>query len=72
LRQFARPKQFVPARGEAEFNMNVTANMAGTVFKLLSRGDASQIDYRISGKVSLSEGLLRTVPFEQRGRFKLQ
>jgi len=62
----------VPARGEAEFNMNVTANMAGTVFKLLSRGDASQIDYRISGKVSLSEGLLRTVPFEQRGRFKLQ
>src|SRR5262249_23764478 len=25
----------VPARGEAEFNMNVTANMAGTLFKLL-------------------------------------
>ena len=62
----------VPAKGEAEFDMNVTTNMAGTLFKLLSRGDASRVDYKISGKVSLSEGLLRTVPFEQRGTFKLQ
>jgi LEA14-like dessication related protein len=62
----------VPANGEAEFDMNVTANMAGTLFKLLGRGDTSRIEYKISGKVSLSEGLLRTVPFEQRGTFKLQ
>jgi LEA14-like dessication related protein len=62
----------VPANGEAEFDMSVTANMAGALFKMLGRGSADGIDYRIAGKVSLSEGLLRTVPFEQHGRFKLQ
>ncbi len=63
----------VPAKGEAEFDMNVTANMAGALFKLLGHAGASDaIEYRITGKVSLSEGLLRTVPFEQRGTFKLQ
>jgi LEA14-like dessication related protein len=63
----------VPANGEAEFDMNVTANMAGAIFKLLGRRAAADgIDYRIVGKLSLSEGLLRTVPFEQRGTFKLQ
>jgi LEA14-like dessication related protein len=62
----------VPARGEAEFDMNVTANMAGALFKLLGHTDSGALEYRISGKVSLSEGLLRTVPFEQHGTFKLQ
>ncbi len=63
----------VPARGEAEFDMNVTANMAGALFNMLGRGGAAdRIEYRISGKVSLSEGLLRTVPFDQRGSFRLQ
>ncbi len=65
----------VPADGEAEFDMNVTANMAGALFKLFGRGgdaSADRIEYRIRGKVSLSEGLLRNVPFEQRGTFKLQ
>lgn len=62
----------VPARGEAEFDMNVTANIAGALFRILGRGSAGSIDYRITGKVSLSEGLLRTVPFEQRGTFRLQ
>lgn len=62
----------VPARGEAEFDMNVTANMAGALFKLLGHSDSDPIDYRISGKVSLSEGLLRTVPFDKHGTFKLQ
>ncbi len=65
----------VPADGEAEFDMNVTANMAGALFKLFGRGAEAQtdrIEYRIRGKVSLSEGLLRTVPFEQHGTFNLQ
>lgn len=62
----------VPANGEAEFDMNVTANMAGALLKMLGHGGSEGIDYRIAGKVSLSEGLLRTVPFEQHGTFKLQ
>lgn len=63
----------VPANGEAEFDMSVTANMAGALFKMLGRGGpADRVDYRISGKVSLSHGLLRTVPFAQSGSFRLQ
>lgn len=65
----------VPARGTAEFDMNVTTNLAGTLMKLLARGpDAagSRVQYRLVGKVSLSEGLLRSLPFDERGAFNLQ
>ena len=63
----------VPALGEAEFDMNVTTNVTGAVLRLLTRaGDAAgaSIPYRLSGKVSLSEGWLQTIPFEQHGTFK--
>ena len=64
----------VPALGDAEFDMNVTTNMAGTLIRLLSRrSDALQsVSYHLSGKVSLSEGWLQSIPFDQRGTFKLQ
>ena len=65
----------VPAFGEAEFDMNVTANMASALIKLLGRGNdslAEQVDYRIKGKISLSQGLLRSIPFEERGSLKLR
>lgn len=63
----------VPALGSAEFDMNVTTNVAGAVIRLLSRGaDAQSIAYHLTGKISLSSGLLRSIPFEQRGSFRLQ
>jgi LEA14-like dessication related protein len=64
----------VPALGEAEFDMNMTANMASAIIKLLGRGNdvGDEVDYRVSGKISLSEGLLRSIPFEDRGTFKLR
>jgi LEA14-like dessication related protein len=64
----------VPALGEAEFDMNVTANMAGTLIKFLGRGSelGRPLEYRLSGKIALSEGWLRSIPFEERGSFKLQ
>jgi LEA14-like dessication related protein len=64
----------VPALGEAEFDMNMTANMAGALIKLFGRGDSigDQVEYRVTGKISLSEGLLRSIPFEDRGTFKLR
>jgi LEA14-like dessication related protein len=65
----------VPALGESEFATDVQANVAGALLTLLSRGrDAASetIDYRIVGKVSLAEGLVRSIPFEHRGTFKLQ
>jgi LEA14-like dessication related protein len=64
----------VPALGEAEFDMNMTANMAGALIKLLGRGNeiGDQVEYRVKGKISLSEGFLRSIPFEDSGSFKLR
>jgi LEA14-like dessication related protein len=64
----------VPALGEAEFDMNMTANMASAIIKLLGRGNdvGDEVDYRVTGKISLSEGLLRSIPFEDRGTFRLR
>ena len=64
----------VPALGEAEFDMNMTANMAGAIMKLLGKGSDSmdEVEYRVTGKISLSEGLLRSIPFEDHGKFKLR
>jgi LEA14-like dessication related protein len=63
----------VPARGQAEFDMNVTANLAGTLIRLLVRGQQGQqtIAYRLTGKLSLSAGFLRSIPFEDHGTFNL-
>lgn len=67
----------VPRLGEAEFDMNVTANMAGTLMRLAQRSKESgrtpdSVDYRIVGKVSLATGMLRSIPFEERGSFRLR
>jgi LEA14-like dessication related protein len=64
----------VPALGEAEFDMHVTANLAGTVLGLLARGADARpaVDYRIAGKVELSSGLMRSISFDRRGTFSLR
>jgi LEA14-like dessication related protein len=61
----------VPARGDAEFDMNVTANAAAALLRMFVRGNAAPIEYRIRGKVELSAGLLRSVPFDQHGELQL-
>jgi len=65
----------VPAMGEADFDMNVTTNLAGTLIKLFGRGSdglGQSVAYRLTGKVALSEGLMRSIPIEERGTFRLQ
>jgi LEA14-like dessication related protein len=63
----------VPPLGDAEFEMDVTANLADTLLRLLSRASPSgQIDYRIVGKVRLAHGLLRSIPFDERGTLTLR
>lgn len=67
----------VPRLGEAEFDMIVTANLAGALLKLAGRAEKQgrvpgALDYRIVGKVQLASGLLRTVPFEEKGSLKLR
>jgi LEA14-like dessication related protein len=61
----------VPALGEAEFDMSVSANMASVLIKVLSQG-GNQVDYRIRGKIALSTGWLRSIPFDEHGAFKWQ
>jgi LEA14-like dessication related protein len=64
----------VPAMGEAEFDVQVTANLATALAKFLSRRGGSQdtLDYRLIGSVSLSSGFLRRIPFDERGSVKLK
>ena len=62
----------VPALGTAEFNMDVTANAAGALFAVLSRPRGQGVDYHMKGRVELSRGWLRSIPFEQSGTFILR
>ena len=66
----------VPAFGESEFDLLVDASVAGTLLRMLGKGKADQamqsLDYRLTGKVSLSSGLVRSIPFDEKGSFKLQ
>ncbi len=67
----------VPAFGEAEFDMMVTANAATAILRIVNAGrdrdgPRDSIDYRISGKLSTSLGLLRSVPFEETGSIPLR
>ncbi len=59
----------VPAGGEAEFDMLVTANAANALIKIAGsdRKSREQIGYRVNGKLSTRLGMLRTIPFEESG-----
>ena len=54
----------VPAHGDAEFDTNVTANLASALLRLLTHVPSTLVPYRLTGKITLGEGLGR-VPFEE-------
>ncbi|HKE43875.1 MAG TPA: LEA type 2 family protein [Steroidobacteraceae bacterium] len=65
----------VPAFGEAEFDLLVDASVARAVIGMIGKGKTDQLqqqglDYRLTGKVSLSSGLIRSIPFDETGNFK--
>jgi len=63
----------VPALGETEFDVNVTANAAAAVLKLLgSQAKLDDVEYRVTGQVQLAKGFVRNIPFSHSGRFKLR
>ena len=64
----------VPAMGEAEFDVQVNANLASTLLKVYGRGGSApkKLDYRLVGKVALSSGLVRSIPFDERGSVDLK
>lgn len=61
----------VPALGSTEFDLSMKANAASVLLKLM--GNRSQaLDYRLTGRVQLASGLLRSIPFEEKGTFNLR
>jgi len=63
----------VPARGEAEFDMLVTANAANALIRLAGsdRKAREAVPYRLKGKLSTRLGILRSIPFEETGTLPL-
>ena len=59
----------VPAHGEAEFDMVVTANAASALIRILGgdRKAREDIPYRLTGKLSTRLGVLHSIPFEETG-----
>jgi LEA14-like dessication related protein len=58
----------VPAHGDAEFDTNVTANLASGLLRLLTHVPSKSVPYRLAGKITLGEGLGR-IPFEEHASF---
>jgi LEA14-like dessication related protein len=63
----------VPAQGEAEFDMMVTANAATALLKIANsdRKAREEIGYRVKGRLSTRLGLLRSIPFDESGTVPL-
>lgn len=63
----------VPAFGETQFDMTITANAALALLKLSQRKDAQQdsIDYDMTGAASIDLPFLRDLSFKQHGSFGL-
>jgi LEA14-like dessication related protein len=64
----------VPAFGESEFDMTITANLAMALLKLTDKANqhADSIDYELTGAASIDLPFLRNLPFRQSGSFKLK
>jgi len=61
----------VPAHGQIEFDMTITANMALAMLKLANQ-HADSIDYEVTGAASLDLPFMHNLPFHQNGSFPLK
>lgn len=63
----------VPAHGDSEFDMTITANLALALLKLADKANshANTIDYELTGTASLDLPFLRNLPFRQSGALDL-
>ena len=64
----------VPALGETQFDMTITANMALALLKLANRPDthSDSVDYDLTGAASIDLPFLRDLPFHEHGSFSLR
>jgi LEA14-like dessication related protein len=61
----------LPASGETDFGLNVTANLNTALLALLGGLGHKTVDYHFYGTVHLGQGLVRNIPFDQRSRLRL-
>lgn len=61
----------LPALGATDFTLNVTANLNNVLSALAGGLNHHTVDYRLYGLVRLQSGLVRTIPFDQKGRVRL-
>lgn len=61
----------VPPKGESQFDMTITANMALALLQLANQHSDS-IDYQVTGSASLDLPFLHDLPFHQTGSFSLK
>src|ERR1700722_3469611 len=62
----------LPAMGETDFDLNVSAHLNDALGPLLmARILHSSLRYRLYGQVHLRSGILRNIPFDQNGQFRL-
>ena len=62
----------VPALGQTEFNLDVSANAAAAVLRLLGDRSGNNPQYRVLGRLHLASGLIRSIPFEHKGELRLR
>jgi LEA14-like dessication related protein len=64
----------VPARGDADFDMMITANLGVALIKLANKVDqhADAIDYDLRGAASIDLPFLKDLPFHQTGSLSLR
>lgn len=60
----------VPAHGETEFDTLLSTNFVSSIVRVLGTLNDSkdnQVQYTFSGKIHLSKGLVRNIPFNESG-----
>jgi LEA14-like dessication related protein len=62
----------VPALGAMEFDVDVTANAAAALLRLLGSRERGSTEYRVTGTVHLAKGFIKDVPFEHKGDLLLR
>jgi LEA14-like dessication related protein len=61
----------LPALGEADFDLIVNANINSVLSALAGGFGHHSVDYRVYGQVHLQGGMVRNIPFDQKGRVRL-
>jgi LEA14-like dessication related protein len=60
----------IPAHGEAEFDTIINTHFTSSLMRLLGKlndRDGNKVQYNFIGKIHLSKGLLRNIPFNEQG-----